>query len=45
MTTPDLTTLRAALAPALAQQLWQLLAAGSRGQTAGQLSEACKQDG
>lgn len=45
MTTPDLTTLRAALAPALAQQLWQLLAAGSRGQTAGQLSEACQQSG
>ncbi|WP_147696070.1 hypothetical protein [Vogesella mureinivorans] len=45
MTTPDLTSLRAALAPALAQQLWQLLAAGGRGQTAGQLSEACQQDG
>lgn len=43
MTTLDLTTLRAALAPALAQQLWQLLVAGSRGQTVSQLSEACKQ--
>ncbi len=43
MTTPDLTSLRAALAAALAQQLWQQLAAASHGQTAGQLSEACKE--
>lgn len=42
MTTPDLTTLRAALVPELARQLWQqLLAAGGGGLTAARLAAAC----
>lgn len=42
MTTPDLTTLRAALSTTLAQQLWQQLqAAGSGGLTAARLAAAC----
>lgn len=45
MTTPDLTTLRAALSTTLAQQLWQQLqAAGSGGLTAMQLCAACHVD-
>ena len=46
MTTPDLSTVRAALSTTLAQQLWQQLqAAGSSGQTASQLCEACNVEG
>lgn len=42
MHTPDLSTLRAALVPPLAQQLWQpLLAAGVSGLTLAQLSATC----
>lgn len=42
MTTPDLTTLRAALSTTLAQQLWQQLQhAGSGGATADGLCEVC----
>lgn len=43
MTTPDLTSLRAALAPALAGQLWQQLLAAGSGQTVAQLAEACQE--
>jgi len=45
MTTPDLTTLRAALSTTLAQQLWQQLqAAGSGGLTAARLAAACDEE-
>ncbi|MDC7718773.1 hypothetical protein PQU95_16355 [Vogesella sp. DC21W] len=43
MTTPDLTTLRAALAPALAGQLWQQLQAAGSGLSAAQLGVACRE--
>lgn len=43
MTTPDLTSLRAALAPALSRQLWQQLLAAGSGQTVAQLGEACQE--
>lgn len=46
MTTPDLSTLRAALAPELAQRLWQhLVMAGRDGCGVVELSSACQQSG